>query len=287
MRFVTRALKTYYGTRPLPLESILQLHLWHRQLLRSKTNGYGGNSKHRVKPLESHMKNRLTPSNSAKLLQLAQESVNQGDVISMLEYLTECHFVDGLTRRLQSNWGTKLPPTEIEECVAQAVDSAVTAASSGRKIHNLGAWLWKSANNIAYDIWRTEYARRVSLNDGSEADFSGSIEARSTIQEQQELEESRLREAIRRARVLLPKFGRGQLRKLMSFFIDAVEERVPDLPSQSLADSLGIKENAARSLLSRGLRRLRRMSEEDNKSNVEDSFHHANHSKQEKLRNDK
>ena len=67
---------------------------------------------------------------------------------------------------------------------------------------------------------------------------------------------------IRIARELLPKVGEGQVRDVMELLIDAVEDGLPDLPPSDIAKALGIKENAARALLSRGTKRLRRLAEE-------------------------
>ena len=63
----------------------------------------------------------------------------------MLEALTASHYLDGLRRRLQVQWGGSLPSSEVDECVAEAVDAACAAVFAGRRISSLGAWLWKAA----------------------------------------------------------------------------------------------------------------------------------------------
>ena len=70
-------------------------------------------------------------------------------------------------------------------------------------------------------------------------------------------------EAIRIARELLPRIGDGQVRVVTELVIDAAEDRLPDLPASSIADALGIKENAVRALVSRGMKRLRRLAEQE------------------------
>ena len=199
---------------------------------------------------------------AAQLLERAQEAVNRGNTVKMLEALTASRYLDGLRRRLQKQWGT-LPSSEVDECVAQAVDAACAAAFEGRRIGTLGAWLWKAARNIADDKWRLDYSRR---QDFDTAAFPARIEAGETFREGAErraLEETRRKEAIRIARELLPRIGQGQVVAVMEILIDAAENGLPDLPASSIAEQVGISEHAARTLVSRGLKRLRRMAKQE------------------------
>jgi hypothetical protein len=56
----------------------------------------------------------------------------------------------------------------------------------------------------------------------------------------------------------------------MEVLIDAVEKGVTDLPAAVIADTLGINEDAARTLLSRGLSRLKREAQREGISFPED-----------------
>ena len=115
---------------------------------------------------------------AAWLLQRAQVAVNRGNPLDMLEDLTASGYLDGLRRRLQKQWSA-LPSSEVDECVAQAVDAACAAASQGRPISALGAWLWKTAANIANDRWRADYSRRQEFcDDAADADFCRDFRAR-------------------------------------------------------------------------------------------------------------
>ena len=71
----------------------------------------------------------------------------------------------------------------------------------------------------------------------------------------------RRHEALRLAREMLPRIGTGQIVDVMELLIDAAEHGVPDLPAVSIAETLAISEAAARTLMSRGLARLRREAE--------------------------
>ena len=198
---------------------------------------------------------------AAQPLERAQQAVNRGDLVEMLEALTASRYLDGLTRRLQEQWGSSLPSAEVDECIAQAVDAACAAVFKGRSIRSLGAWLWKAAWNIANDKWRSDYSRRQDFDATA---WSGVVEADKTDSaERQELEEAHRKEAIRIARQLLPRIGGGQVVDVMELVIDAAENALPDLPASSIAEALGISDNAARTLVSRGLKRIRRLAEQE------------------------
>ena len=200
---------------------------------------------------------------AAKLLERAQEAVNRDDVVEMLRALTASRYLDGLTRRLQKEWGDSLPWIVIDDCIAQAVDAACAAVSDGRAIRTLGAWLWKSAYNIADDKWKLDYAHRSKFDDTTVPDTPDAGETDHEREKREELEEARRREAVRRARELLPQIGEGQVLDVMELIIDAAEDGLPDLPAASIAEALGISNDAARTLVSRGLKRLRRLAEQE------------------------
>ena len=200
---------------------------------------------------------------TVRLLGRAQKAVNRGDPVEMLEALTASGYLDGLRRRLQADWGSSLPPSEVDECVARAVDAASASVFNGRNIRNLGAWLWKVAKNIADDKWQSDYAHRGKFDEDSISAESDTEETDREREKHQELKEVRRKEAIRIARELLPQVGEGQVRDVIELVIDAVEDGLPDLPASSIAEALGIKKNAARTLVSRGLKRLRRLAKQE------------------------
>ena len=202
-------------------------------------------------------------SDAAKLLERAQQAVNQGDVVALLEALTASRYLDGLTRRLQKKWGGSLPSTEVDDCIAQSVDAACAAVSRSRSIRSLGAWLWKAADKIADDRWRFDYGRRVEFDEDAVPAALDTCETEREREERQEFEEMRRREAVRIARELLPGIGDGQVRDVMELVIDAAEDELPDMPASSIADALGISNSAARALVSRGMKRLRRLAERE------------------------
>lgn len=178
----------------------------------------------------------------------------------MLEALAASGFLDGLVRRLQRQWSA-LPPNELDECIAQAVDAAFAAVSSGTTVRDLGAWLWKTAQNKAQDRWQSEYAVRSPDASALDGHTAPDPEHEAERARRDQREDATRAEAIRIARELIPRIGDGQIVDVMELVIDAAAQRLPDLPAASIGESLGISEGAARKLVSRGLKRLRREAE--------------------------
>ncbi len=196
---------------------------------------------------------------ATEVLDKAQLAVNQGDVLAMLRALGTSGYLDGLTRRLQKKWSGSLPWEEVNECIAQSVDAACAAVRRGHAIRTLDAWLWKSADKIANDRWRFDLSKRVEFNEDTLLAVLNASQG-----DENEVEKDREKyEAIKIARLLLPKIGEGQVRDVMELVIDAAEDGLPDLPPSSIADELGISSDAARALVSRGLKRLRRLAEQE------------------------
>lgn len=200
---------------------------------------------------------RQAPEAAAELMAKAQEAVSHSDPVGMLEALYASHYLDGLFRRLQAQW-PRLPRADVEDCIAEAVNAAFETVSTGRQVSQLGAWLWKSAHNLANDRWRKEQEGRRAVEDLPEEVCDAPL-GDDDRRHQDALADHRRVEAIRLARRLLPRIGHGQVVDVMEIVIQTVEAGVPDLPAETVAETLGITTAAARALMSRGLDRLRRV----------------------------
>lgn len=208
---------------------------------------------------EPSLADKAAMSSPEELLKIAAEAARKHQPDRMLEALGASGYLDGLIRRLEARW-RKLDRMNIEECVAQAVDRAYEAITQGRRIDNLGAWLWKTSENELFDLWNKYYLRWVE-NDGDPRSLENDIDSSLTEEERARLDElaqARRDEAIRLARRLLPRIGQGQVVSVMELVIDAVEQGIPDLSASDIGNALGISSNAARTLLGRGFDRLRR-----------------------------
>ena len=199
---------------------------------------------------------------ASELFEIAKKAAAAKKPDEMIEALAASLFLDGLVLRLSQKWG-QLPISEIEECVARAVDHAYAYLAEKRRITNLDRWLYKVADNLAHDMYYKDYIHRTG---DSEATLSH-IHSENQLPDaerlrQDDIAESRKAEGIRLARELLPEIGHGQVVKVMELLIDAIEQGIPDLPAKDIADTLGITPDAARTLRSRGFNRLARRARE-------------------------
>ena len=196
-------------------------------------------------------------SRALALLVKAQAAAKAKDALGMVVALHASGFLAGLKRMIQRKW-SKLPAADVDDSVADAVESAYTTVSGGRRVGDLGAWLWKAADNVANDRWERDHAVVRELDDAAGA--TAAPETTADADERQRLDalaEHRRAEVIRLARQLLAAVGHGQVREVMELVIDAVEAGEPDLPPEVVADTLAISRDAARALMSRGLARLK------------------------------
>ena len=211
---------------------------------------------------QATQKKNFASLSANELFEIAKKAAAAKKPDEMIEALAASLFLDGLVLRLLNRW-KRLPRSEIEECVARAVDNAYAYLAEKRRIANLGGWLYKVAYNLAHDMYYKDYKHRT---EDSEAVLSH-IHSEDRLPDaerlrQDNIAESKKAEAIRLARELLPEIGHGQIVQVMQLVIDAVEQDIPDLPPKDIADTLGITPAAARALLSRGFDRLARRARE-------------------------
>lgn len=195
-------------------------------------------------------------STAEAFLEVARQAAAAGRPDRMLAALVASRYLDGLTRRLENDWRGRLPRSEIEDCVAIAVDGAYDAVAHGRLVRNLGAWIWKVASNKAIDRWTDDYQLRAVMESDTLSDSRADPEIDSDSA--QRLAEYRAKEASRVARLLLPRIGQGQIVDVMTMVIDAVEQGLEDLSPSAIGETLALSASAVRSLLSRGFERLER-----------------------------
>lgn len=189
------------------------------------------------------------------MLTQAQAAATARDAIGMVEALHASGYLAGLKRTLQRKW-PRLPGADVDDSVAEAVEGAYTALSGGRRVGELGAWLWKAADNLANDRWDRDHAPMRDMDGVAELAAPAEV----TPEERERLDalaDHRRAEAVRLARQLLASVGHGQVRDVMELVIDAVEAGEPDLPAEVVADALAIGRDAARALMSRGVLRLK------------------------------
>lgn len=175
--------------------------------------------------------------------------------------------IDGLRRELVRYVRAKLPFESergefAESVVAEAFDQLFESYHKGRNIREPRAWLYKV-------VWATAQKRlqqAESLRDNAitiESILHATPESRAVVAAHERSHAARVKAALTHAQRLLPRIGRGQVLQVMTVFLEAVELDVPDFPPSAIADTVGISEAQARTLLHRGLTRLRREAKRD------------------------
>ena len=170
----------------------------------------------------------------------------------------------GIRQRLLAHVQRKFPRFGrdlAEEAVADAADRTVRHLRAGKEIKKLRPWLYKLAYAAACD--RAEELKAAAERSGDVAIWQRASRATDEELAERERRHSAAREALEHARRLLPELGVGQIRDVMEVFSDAVANDVPDFPPAQIAEAVGIKADAARVLLRRGLCRLRARAEEE------------------------
>ncbi len=175
--------------------------------------------------------------------------------------------VDGLRRRLTAYVRRTFPFAAREsefadDIVSETFDSAVQVLSEGGVIRRVDAWFYKTARLIS----SKRIKEAETLHERGEdvvAALCPTLSDASAVAEQDAHHTELVARALVHATRLLPKIGTGQVRDVMALFLEAVRHGVADYTPVDIADSLGISGAQARTLLHRGLARLRREAERE------------------------
>lgn len=171
-------------------------------------------------------------------------------------------YVDGLRHRLSNallkKWrGSSFSVDFADDCIAEALLDTANALLAGRQIKNLRAYALKSADRKLYKALSHQRVLRDHERHVATHLHRSPVEER-VAEDRAQREASALSHALAVARELLPSVGTGRVIEVLEVFLEAVEHGVPDLPASSVADTLGLTPSEVRSLLHRGLTRLRR-----------------------------
>ena len=185
-------------------------------------------------------------------LEKAKVAAKVGDPKGMLEALVESRVLDGLRRRLDFAWGNHIHPMDCDNLVGDTIDAFYAAVQRGEPIGNISAWLSKVVTNLASAFNRDRQFTQ-------ELDAAG-MPAREENEPRELTEaerEARRRRCLEVARSLLPLLSvSDNIRRVMAYIFDAVEQRVEDLQPVEIARALGVKEGSVRTWIARGFERL-------------------------------
>jgi DNA-directed RNA polymerase specialized sigma24 family protein len=170
----------------------------------------------------------------------------------MLEAFVESRVLEGLRRRVEYAWGQHIHPMDCDMIVGETVDAFYAAANRGDAIRDVGGWLSKVASNKASEFHRARQSAEPLDPDGHPARESDA-EREITPAERQ----ARRQRCLAVARSLLPLLSvSDNIRRVMAFIFDAVEQGVEDLQPVEVARALGVKESSIRTWIARGFDRL-------------------------------
>ena len=175
--------------------------------------------------------------------------------------------VDGLRQRLVRHVRHSFPSFSgatdfADDVVAEAFDSAVSVLSSGGQIRSPDAWFYKTVRHIGGRRLRDAEVLRERGHDIVSA-LCPSPSDDTPVAERDAHRIELVDRALTHAIGLLPKVGTGQVREVMELFLEAVRADLHDYPPSAIADTLGVSEPQARTLLHRGLTRLRHEAERE------------------------
>ena len=191
----------------------------------------------------------------------AQWAANASDPIRFLAALQQERVLDGLVRRLCSDWD-RVSRHAVEDAVVQAVDELYAQVQKGHEITRVvGLLRWRADKRIYDHVHGREYklVRGYAPKDlALVADLNGGQKDVYLFDEEEEDEEpdQRSSELFARARELVPRLGEDNIQKIMIYLLDALEAGRASVPNQEIADVVGLTLASAKSLKSRAIDRF-------------------------------
>ena len=184
-----------------------------------------------------------------------REAAERGDPGTLLRILHETGVFAGFVNGVQAKWGS-FDRTVAHTLVASAVDIYYDAVRCGKRIDHPLGYIYKTIQNLACE----ESERRsllVTYDDSEESATASQEEDQPPDLPRAELK----RKALGMARQLLPQLGQTNVQRVMALLFDAVEKGIVDLPTGDIAEVLDLNPDTVRQCVSRGFRRLRRLSD--------------------------
>jgi len=147
------------------------------------------------------------------------------------------------------------------EAVAEGVASLHSAIGRGTPVTRPGGYVLKVADRICADEQRRQ--EQQTSTDG--LDDRDLLDARAPWADSEDaVVRARRRDAaLRLARSMLPRLGQQRAQEVMGYLFDEIEAGTVDVPSQRIADALGMPDDVVRQSLSRGFKRLTRLAAEE------------------------
>lgn len=185
-----------------------------------------------------------------------------GDAEAAVCTVVESGYPDRLVTGTLATRYSRVPRDVRAEAVAEGVAALHQAVVARRPVPRPGGYVLKVADAICAGEQRRQEAQ-ASADGLTDHELLGAT-APWADTEDAEVRARRRTAAVRLARTLLPRLGQERGQQAMGYVLDAVERGEVHVPSQDVADALGLSDDVVRQSLSRGFRRLARLAAEQN-----------------------
>ncbi len=193
-----------------------------------------------------------------------QDAASRGDPVSLLATLSQEKAISGLVSRLRARWRV-IDDEDLSDIICFSIDELFYHVRQGKANPNPMGYLWKTADFKAHEYYRRA-KRKIDLNDVENTLQDKSLGRDFEKNEVEDLDEREIMriEAIKVARVLLPKIKSQSVRDVLSYVISAAEKGVDTLENQEIADTFGLSLRTVRDRLYRGFNRLSELAIKEN-----------------------
>lgn len=193
-------------------------------------------------------------------LERAAAQAAQGDAEGAVRTVVASGYPDRLVTGTLAGRYSRVPRDVRAQAVAEGVAALHEAVVAGRPVPRPGGYVLKVADAICANEQRRQEAQS-SVDALTDRDLLGATNPWADS-EDAELRARRRTAALRLARSLLPRLGQERAQQVMGYVLDAIERGEVHVPSQDVAEALGLSDDVVRQSLSRGFRRLTRLASE-------------------------
>lgn len=213
------------------------------------------------------------PEVQRSLLAQAKAAGSKGDDKAMVKLLVESRLLGGLHYRLAAkisgHSGQVCDDDDVDDALDLAVTNLFSVLSAGQPINDVGAFLFRAAERRAVDLHRQR--QRASVRDPSTltavAGEDRSILHKLIREDDQKLmtgdpdaiAAARRRSGLKIVRRLLPEMKLVRSQQVIEYILDAMANGVEEVPTDHIAEALGITSEAARKARERGFIRLKKL----------------------------
>ena len=191
----------------------------------------------------------------------AQQAAAQ-DAEGAIRTILDSGYPNGLVKgRVLADRYSRVSRDVRAEAVAEGLAALHTAITKETPVPHPGGYVLKVADRICAQEQRMQ-EQQASSDGLLDHDL---LDARAPWADNEDfvIHAKRRSAALRLARSMLPRLGQQRAQEVMGFLFDAVERGAVNVPSQEIAQALGMSDDVVRQSLSRGFRRLARLASDE------------------------